>query len=56
MSSELKAVLAQKDVQDRLVGAGCYAHYMTPAETGRYVTAEFDKWGKVIKDNKLTVE
>lgn len=29
---------------------------MTPAETGRYVTAEFDKWGKVIKDNKLTVE
>ena len=56
MSSELKAVLAQKDVQDRLVGAGCYAHYMTPAETGRYVTAEFDKWGKVINDNKLTVE
>ena len=56
MSSELKAVLAQKDVQDRLIGAGCYAHYMTPAETGRYVTAEFDKWGKVIKDNKLTVE
>ena len=56
MSSELKSVLAQKDVQDRLVGAGCYAHYMTPAETGRYVTAEFDKWGKVIKDNKLTVE
>lgn len=56
MSSELKAVLAQKDVQDRLVGAGCYAHYMTPAETGRYVTAEFDKWGKVIKDNNLTVE
>ena len=56
MSSELKAVLAQKDVQDRLVGAGCYAPYMTPAETGRYVTAEFDKWGKVIKDNKLTVE
>ena len=56
MSSELKAVLAQKDVQDRLVGAGCYAHYMTPAETGRYVTAEFVKWGKVIKDNKLTVE
>ena len=56
MSSELKAVLAQKDVQDRLVGAGCYAHYMTPAETGRYVTAEFDKWGKVIKDNKILVE
>ena len=56
MSSELKAVLALKDVQDRLVGAGCYAHYMTPAETGRYVTAEFDKWGKVIKDNKLAVE
>ena len=56
MSSELKAVLALKDVQDRLVGAGCYAHYMTPAETGRYVTAEFDKWGKVIKDNKLTVD
>lgn len=57
MSRELKAVLAQKDVQDRLVGAGCaYAHYMTPAETGRYVTAEFDKWGKVIKDNKLRVE
>lgn len=23
---------------------------------GAYVTAEFDKWGKVIKDNKLTVE
>ena len=56
MSSELKAVLALKDVQDRLVGAGCYAHYVTPAETGRYVTAEFDKWGKVIKDNNLTVE
>ncbi|MDO5624623.1 MAG: tripartite tricarboxylate transporter substrate binding protein [Pseudomonadota bacterium] len=56
MTTELKTVLAQKEVQDRLVAAGCYAHYMTPAETGRYVTAEFDKWGQVIRDNRLTVE
>ncbi|MDO5626498.1 MAG: tripartite tricarboxylate transporter substrate binding protein [Pseudomonadota bacterium] len=56
MTAELKTVLAQKEVQDRLVAAGCYAHYMPPAETGRYVTAEFDKWGQVIQDNKLTVE
>ena len=56
MTTELKAVLAIKEVQDRLVGAGCYAGYRTPQETGRYVTAEFDKWGKVIKDNKILVE
>ena len=56
MTAELKAVLAIKDVQDRLVGAGCYAGYRTPADTARYVTAEFDKWGKVIRDHKIAVE
>lgn len=54
MSSALKAVLALPDVQARLQGAGCYAGYRTPEDTARYISAEFERWGKVIQDNQLS--
>ena len=56
MGSELKAVLALQEVQERLVGAGCYAGYRDAQDMAPYVSAEFDKWGRVIKDKRLANE
>ncbi|MDO5289824.1 MAG: tripartite tricarboxylate transporter substrate binding protein [Pseudomonadota bacterium] len=56
MSSALKAVLDTPAVQERLRQAGCYAAWRSPQDTARHVSAEFDKWGKLIQDKGIAVE
>jgi tripartite-type tricarboxylate transporter receptor subunit TctC len=54
MSAELKTALADKEVQDKLQGVGSFAAYGTPAQTGERMRKDFERWGKVIRDNKIT--
>jgi tripartite-type tricarboxylate transporter receptor subunit TctC len=54
MSAELKAALADKEVQDKLEGVGSFAAYGTPEQTGTRMRQDFERWGKVIRDNKIT--
>jgi len=54
MSAELKAALADKDVQDKLEGVGSFAAYRTGEQTGVRMRQDFERWGKVIRDNKIT--
>ena len=56
MSAELKAALADKEVQDRLQGVGSFAAYRTPEQTGARMREDFDRWGKVIRDNHITAQ
>lgn len=54
MSAELKSALADKEVQDKLESVGSFAAYGTPEQTGARMRQDFERWGKVIRDNKIT--
>jgi len=56
LGAELKAVLAEKDVQDRLLVAGAIAHFETSAELGARIGRDYAKWGKVIRENGIAME
>jgi tripartite-type tricarboxylate transporter receptor subunit TctC len=54
MSAELKTALADKEVQEKLESVGSFAAYGTPEQTATRMRQDFERWGKVIRDNKIT--
>lgn len=54
MSAELKKALADKEVQEKLQSVGTFAAYRTPEQTGVRMKEDFERWGKVIRDNHIT--
>ena len=54
MSAELKTALADKEVQDKLQSVGTFSAYRTPEQTGVRMREDFERWGKVIRDNHIT--
>ena len=54
MSAELKTALTDKEVQDKLESVGSFAAYGAPEQTGVRMRQDFERWGKVIRDNKIT--
>ncbi|QNK71145.1 Bug family tripartite tricarboxylate transporter substrate binding protein [Variovorax sp. PAMC26660] len=54
MSAALKNALADKEVQDKLQSVGSFAAYRTPEQTGVRMKQDFERWGKVIRDNHIT--
>ncbi len=54
IGSELKKALADKEVQDKLEGVGTFAAYQTPEQMGQRMKSDHERWGKVIRDNKIT--
>ena len=54
VSTELKKALADKEVQEKLEGVGAFSAYQTPQQMGTRMRQDFDRWGKVIRDNKIT--
>jgi len=54
MSAELKAALADKQVEEKLQDVGSFAAYRNPEQTAVRMRQDFDRWGKVIRDNKIT--
>ena len=53
VSKEVGAILAEKAVQDRLLGAGAIASYQAPKQMELRIRSDYDKWGKVIRDKGL---
>ena len=49
LNAESQRVLAMQEVKDRLTVAGIDAAGGTPEEFGKFIRAEFDKWGPVVK-------
>ncbi|WP_422098074.1 Bug family tripartite tricarboxylate transporter substrate binding protein [Variovorax sp.] len=54
MSAELRKALADKEVQDKLQGVGSFAAYRTADQTAERMRQDFERWGKVIRDNHIT--
>ncbi len=53
LSTEVKQILADKDVQSRLLNAGAIAAYQPPAGMDKRIRGDFDKWGKVVRDKGI---
>ena len=55
LATELQRVLALADVKTRLEGLGGTPGAMSPGDFARFNQAEFERFGKLIKDAKVTV-
>ncbi len=49
LNKEINAVVADPDVKARLIGLGVEPMSMTPAEFGKFIAGNTEKWAKVIK-------
>jgi tripartite-type tricarboxylate transporter receptor subunit TctC len=50
------AVLAEAGIKDRLQELGVTPLSSTPEEFSRYLKAEMEKWGPIIRDAKITID
>ena len=55
LSDEIGKALQDPDMLQKLHNAGIAPAYLGPREFGPFLRAEYDKWGKVVKDTGATV-
>ncbi len=56
LNSEINKILKMPDVAEKLEGLGAVIVGSTPEEFGTYVKSEIQKWGKVARDNNVTLD
>jgi tripartite-type tricarboxylate transporter receptor subunit TctC len=56
LSTEIKNILQRPDVQERMLAAGVYVNYLSPAESSKRITRELNMWAKVIKDANIKAD
>ncbi|GAB2480321.1 tripartite tricarboxylate transporter substrate binding protein [Comamonas humi] len=56
VAAEVQRVLAEKEVQDKILGAGAFAHYLAPAAFGERIKQDYAKWGQLIRDKGIAAE
>ena len=55
LNAEIRAALALPAVQERLAAAGAEAVSSTPAELAAFIRSETEKWGRVVREARITV-
>lgn len=56
LAAEVKAINAEPAIQQRFLTAGGLAVSSTPEETARFVAAERQRWGEVVRAARIRVE
>jgi tripartite-type tricarboxylate transporter receptor subunit TctC len=57
MSAEVSRIIRSAEVSQRLEQVrGRFAEGSTPEECDRFIAAETEKWGRVIREAKVTVD
>ncbi|WP_244982901.1 Bug family tripartite tricarboxylate transporter substrate binding protein [Comamonas aquatica] len=56
LNKELKDILSQKAVQDRILGAGAIARYLPAAQLQQSLTTDYAKWSKVVREKGMAAE
>ena len=54
LNSEINAIVAEPDTRARLVGLGVRPLSMTPAEFGKLIADDTEKWGNVIRAAEIS--
>ena len=54
VSEELKKALADAEVQKRLEGVGTFAAWQSPEQLVERMRSDHERWGQVIRENKIT--
>ncbi len=56
LNKEINAVLSDPALKARFAALGAEPMLMTPAEFGKYIATEIEKWGKVVKTAHIKVD
>ena len=56
LSSDVKIILQRPDVQERMLAAGVYVNYLSPADSAKRISRELNMWAKVVKDANVKVD
>jgi tripartite-type tricarboxylate transporter receptor subunit TctC len=56
LSADIKLILQRPDVQERMLAAGVYVNYLSPADSGKRISRELSMWSKVIKDANIKAD
>ncbi|WP_420223719.1 hypothetical protein [Pigmentiphaga litoralis] len=56
INAALKRAMAQASVRDTMATLGMQAVGDSPDAFGKYISTEYDRWGKVIKASGLKAE
>ncbi len=56
LNSEINAVLSQPTMQAQFAALGAEPMLMTPAEFGKYIAEETEKWGRVVRTARIKVD
>jgi tripartite-type tricarboxylate transporter receptor subunit TctC len=53
LSANIKVILQRPEVQERMLAAGVYVNYLSPADSSKRIAREMTMWSKVIKDASI---
>ncbi len=56
LSANIKVILQRPEVQERMLAAGVYANYLSPADSSKRISREMTMWSKVIKDANIKAD
>ncbi len=56
INAEVSRILAQPEMKERFAEQGLEAAGGTPAQLDRWIRAEIERWGRVIREQKITLE
>ena len=56
LNGEINAILAAKDIQDKMTALGQQVKTMTPAQLGALIAEDSARWGQVVRDNNISAQ
>ncbi len=54
LNTEINTILATPEMRDKMTGLGQEVRTMTPAQLGALIKEDSDRWGQVVRDNKIS--
>ena len=56
IAGEVRQILADKEIQEKLLSAGAIARFQDPAQMGQHLQQDYAKWGQLIRDKSIASE
>lgn len=54
LNTEINTILATPEMRDKMTGLGQEVRTMTPVQLGALIKEDSDRWGQVVRDNKIS--